>query len=613
MTGLRKYPPTIDAPEWSDLIDFLGGNTTESQINTLKILLADADGFPLSSWQAAGDKQKIDANKIYGIIPTGNISPLTGDLDFTQHKALNVLIDVLTSDPTTPLAGQIWYRSDLEKLSLRRASVTDRVVLEDLVQTLTNKTLTTPTIGNFANAGHNHQAAAGGGQLDHGAALAGLTDDDHTQYVLRSIMTTRGDLFYRNATVVTRLGLGSAGKVPRSDGTDLAYSTFTIPNTFALGDLVYASSANILAALAINETTTRKFLRAVSSGLAWDTLVAGDIPQLDHGGLAGLADDDHTQYLNTTRHDVVGRHPVTVGGTGLATIAAGGILYASALNTLSRIASTAANQVLRSTGADALEFAALVAADIPSLDASKTTTGRFGLARLPDAAINKFIRSQGVGSDAIYDTLVAADIPSLDAAKITTGRFTAARLLDGTSGYFLKAQGAGVDPLYALLVAADIPNLDTAKLTTGLLAIARGGLNNATWTALQLIRMNAGGTAFESSGKTIADFAAASHTHAATDITSETLDGDRLPAITTTKKGAVPATGTPTGRFLKDDGTFASIPGGGDMLQSTYDVDADGIVDKAESVDDGLNSATAAEIATAVHDRWPDVFMMMGG
>jgi hypothetical protein len=30
---------------------------------------------------------------------------------------------------------------------------------------------------------HNHQAAAGGGQLDHGSALTGLGDDDHAQYL----------------------------------------------------------------------------------------------------------------------------------------------------------------------------------------------------------------------------------------------------------------------------------------------------------------------------------------------------------------------------------------------------------------------------------------------
>lgn len=54
----------------------------------------------------------------------------------------------------------------------------------DTTQTLAAKTLTTPTIGDLTNATHTHQNAAGGGQLDHGLALTGLTDDDHTQYLL---------------------------------------------------------------------------------------------------------------------------------------------------------------------------------------------------------------------------------------------------------------------------------------------------------------------------------------------------------------------------------------------------------------------------------------------
>jgi len=48
----------------------------------------------------------------------------------------------------------------------------------------------------------------------------------------------------------------------------------------------------------------------------------------------------------------------------------------------------------------------------------------------------------------------------------------------------------------------------------------------------------------------------------ASNITSGTLDGDRLPAMSTTKQGAVPLTGTPSGLFLKDDGTWASAGGG---------------------------------------------------
>jgi hypothetical protein len=49
---------------------------------------------------------------------------------------------------------------------------TGAVVGTTNTQTLTNKTLTTPTIASFANAGHDHTNAAGGGQLGTGA----LTD-----------------------------------------------------------------------------------------------------------------------------------------------------------------------------------------------------------------------------------------------------------------------------------------------------------------------------------------------------------------------------------------------------------------------------------------------------
>lgn len=46
------------------------------------------------------------------------------------------------------------------------------------------------------------------------------------------------------------------------------------------------------------------------------------------------------------------------------------------------------------------------------------------------------------------------------------------------------------------------------------------------------------------------------HQHSAADIMSGLLDGDRLPGISQSKKGAAPPTGTPSGRFLKDDGTW---------------------------------------------------------
>lgn len=52
------------------------------------------------------------------------------------------------------------------------------------------------------------------------------------------------------------------------------------------------------------------------------------------------------------------------------------------------------------------------------------------------------------------------------------------------------------------------------------------------------------------------------HNHAGTDINSGTLDGDRLPALSTTKRGGVKETGAPSGKFLKDDDTWGTPPGG---------------------------------------------------
>jgi hypothetical protein len=214
--------------------------------------------------------------------------------------------------------------------------------------------------------------------------------------------------------------------------------------------------------------------------------LAGPANAHRHSDLANIGIDDHHARDHATRHAVGGGDQVSLdasqigsgtfgvarGGTGLSTIAAGGILYASAADTLSRIAPTAANQVLRSTAANALQIAALVAADIPNLDASKITTGTFGVARggtglssiaaggilyasaadtlsrIAPTAANQVLRSTAANALQIA-ALVAADIPSLDASKITSGRFGMARMPDGTSGYFLKAAGAGSDPAYA--------------------------------------------------------------------------------------------------------------------------------------------------------------------
>ena len=60
------------------------------------------------------------------------------------------------------------------------------------------------------SADHTHQSTgAQAGQLDHGLALTGLTDDDHTQYLLKSVFTTKGDILQTTAaSTPARLAVG---------------------------------------------------------------------------------------------------------------------------------------------------------------------------------------------------------------------------------------------------------------------------------------------------------------------------------------------------------------------------------------------------------------------
>ena len=205
---------------------------------------------------------------------------------------------------------------------------------------------------------------------------------------------------------------------------------------------------------------------------------------------------------------VSGTFPVVRGGTGLSTIALGGILYASALDVLSRLAPTAANQVLRSTAANALQFATLLAADIPNLDASKITSGVFVLARIPNMdwahisglfprTIADILSDHNLANHPLaiipvmddghipnLETLsyggafAVAQIPSLPASRITSGQFPLSRMPRAASGLFLEGNGAA-DPIYNALIAANIPNLDASKITSGVFILAR--IPNMDW------------------------------------------------------------------------------------------------------------------------------------
>jgi hypothetical protein len=139
-------------------------------------------------------------------------------------------------------------------------------------------------------------------------------------------------------------------------------------------------------------------------------------------------------------------------------------------------------------------------------------------------------------------------------------------------GYSL-AGGGGFDLAATIHAASASAITDDDEM--GFWESVADGLKKITWANIK------------STLKTYFDalYAAIIHVHAATDITSGTLDGDRLPALSATKKGGVPATGTPSGKLLRDDSTWVAA-GAGDVTGPSVSVDAristfDGITGKA--------------------------------
>lgn len=52
---------------------------------------------------------------------------MTGNIDFAQNEACKMVIEVRTSDPSTPVTGQIWFRSDTSQMKFYDGSAVQTV------------------------------------------------------------------------------------------------------------------------------------------------------------------------------------------------------------------------------------------------------------------------------------------------------------------------------------------------------------------------------------------------------------------------------------------------------------------------------------------------------
>ncbi len=119
-----------------------------SDLNPVPLL----DNSALFEIEQGGVSYKVDFNTIGGVVSINSDTTNAQNLLGQANKIL--IADDLAGNHTFTIG-------------------TDIVTLTD-IQTLTNKTLTTPTIASFANATHDHSNAAEGGQLTNTALTAGV-------------------------------------------------------------------------------------------------------------------------------------------------------------------------------------------------------------------------------------------------------------------------------------------------------------------------------------------------------------------------------------------------------------------------------------------------------
>jgi hypothetical protein len=206
--------------------------------------------------------------------------------------------------------GRLIYDESSQSFKASENTVAyDELVLLGKTQVLTDKTLTTPTIGDFTNAPHDHADATGGGtfgitNLSDVAAKTGAG----TTVVFSSGPSFTGGISVTGATSIT-------GKLTVTGAID--------PPCLILSDAgteLWIESNNGQTAAVSGAATGR--LRYNDSTGTWQSSVQGGayadllIGTIDHGSLSGLTDDDHANYAY-----LLGRagNQVIIGGTASGT------------------------------------------------------------------------------------------------------------------------------------------------------------------------------------------------------------------------------------------------------------------------------------------------------
>lgn len=325
----------------------------------------------------------------------------------------------------------------------------------------TNDAITLNTTGltftQFSGAG---QVEAGNGLTKTGNTINAVGTANRISVAADSIDI---DANYAGQNSIVTLGTVTTGTwnattiAPTRGGTGLT--------TYAVGDILYASAANTLAALAGSTVAAKRFLTQTGNGTtsaapAWGTIAAADVTS----ALALTKTDDANVTLTlggTPATALLQAVSLTLGWTGTLSIARGGTGAATAVAAFDNLApTTTLGDTIYHNGTDNVRLA------------GNTTTTK------------QFLTQTGTGTVSAapaWSTIAGTDVTG---AALTTANDTNVTLtLGGT-------------PATALLRAASI-----TVAWSGTLAVDRGGAGRATATAFMPL---AGGTTATGAHQSIA-------------------------------------------------------------------------------------------------------------
>ena len=223
----------------------------------------------------------------------------------------------------------------------------------------------------------------------------GLDNVTNDAQIAKSIGTTKGDIIYFTGNAApARLGIGTAGYFLKATANGPAWANTTDittvgtistgtwqgtkigvtyggtgKNSIAIYAMLYASAANTYAEISPNTTATKKFLRMTGSGStgaapAWDTLVAGDIPDLSATKITSDTFDAARIPTLSITDKTSGTLTVARGGTGATAATQGGIIYASSTTAYASTAAGTSGQYLKSNGTGAPTWASFSASTV---------------------------------------------------------------------------------------------------------------------------------------------------------------------------------------------------------------------------------------------------------